>query len=356
MKARPITLTLEEQAHLESVVRRATSTARDVFRAGLILQAAAGASNEQIAAAMKTRPATASKWRGRFLRHRLRGLQDAPRSGKPAIYDQQSERRILAQLDQLPPSGFARWNGALLAAALKDISDDQIWRVLRKHGISLERRHSWCVSTDPCFAQKAADVVGLYLNPPENALVLSVDEKPHIQALERAQGWLKLPNGKALTGFQHDYKRHGTTTLFAALEVATGLVRGNHYPRRRRMEFLDFMNRTVAQHPARQIHVILDNLNTHKPKRDRWLARHPNVHFHYTPTHASWMNQVEIWFSILQSQSLAGASFTSPGQLRQHMDAFIAAYNQTAHPFEWKNRWSFRNTPKHRTLTYAARY
>ncbi len=150
MKARTITLKPEEQANLELVVRRATSTARDVFRAGMILQAAAGASNEQIAATMKTRPATASKWRGRFLRHRLQGLQDAPRSGKPAIYDQNSERRILAQLDRLPPSGFARWNGAMLAAALKDISDDQIWRVLRKHGISLERRHSWCVSTDPC--------------------------------------------------------------------------------------------------------------------------------------------------------------------------------------------------------------
>ncbi len=346
MKARTITLKPEEQANLELVVRRATSTARDVFRAGMILQAAAGASNEQIAATMKTRPATASKWRGRFLRHRLQGLQDAPRSGKPAIYDQNSERRILAQLDRLPPSGFARWNGAMLAAALKDISDDQIWRVLRKHGISLERRHSWCVSTDPCFAQKAADVVGLYLNPPENALVLSVDEKPHIQALERAQGWLKLPNGKALTGFQHDYKRHGTTTLFAALEVATGLVKGNHYPRRRRVEFLDFMNRIVTEHPARQIHVILDNLNTHKPKQDRWLARHPNVHLHYTPTHASWMNQVEIWFSILQSHSLAGASFTSPGQLRKHMDAFIAAYNQTAHPFEWKKQVVFQKHPK----------
>ena len=347
MKARGIALTPEEQAELELVVRRTTSAARDVFRAGVILRASTGASNEEIAAAMDTRPATASKWRGRFLRDRIDGLQDAPRPGKPAAYDLKSERRILTQLDQPPPKGYARWNGALLAAALKDISDHQIWRVLRKHGISLERRHSWCVSTDPCFARKAADVVGLYLNPPEHALVLSVDEKPHIQALERAQGWLKLPNGKALTGFQHDYKRHGTTTLFAALEVATGLVRGDHYKRRRRMEFLDFMNGIVAEHPGREIHVILDNLNTHKPKRDRWLARHKNVHFHFTPTHASWMNQVEIWFSILQSQSLTGASFTSPGQLRKHMDAFIAAYNQTAHPLSGRSRSYSRNIPKY---------
>jgi transposase len=346
MKARSIVLTPGERSDLESVERRATSAKRDVFRAGIILRAAAGASNEEIAAAMKTRPATASKWRGRFLVDRLRGLQDALRPGKPATYDEQTERRVLKQLDQPSPKGFARWNGALLAAALKDISDHQIWRVLRKHGISLERRRSWCVSTDPCFAQKAADVVGLYLNPPENALVLSVDEKPHIQALERAQGWLKLPNGKALTGFQHEYKRHGTTTLFAALEVATGLVKGDHYKRRRRVEFLDFMNGLIDQYPGREIHVILDNLNTHKPKCDRWLARHKNVRFHFTPTHASWLNQVEIWFSILEHQSLLGASFTSPRQLREHMDDFIAAYNQTAHPFEWKKQTVFQKHPK----------
>ena len=188
MKARSIALTAEEQGDLESIVRRTASAARDVFRACMILRAAAGASNEEIAAAMKTRPATVSKWRGRFLRHRIDGLQDAPRPGKPATYDLESERRILAQLDQPPPRGYALWNGVLLAAALRDISDDQIWRVLRKHGISLGLRHSWCVSTDPCFARKAADVAGLYLNPPEHALVLSVDEKPHIQALERAQG------------------------------------------------------------------------------------------------------------------------------------------------------------------------
>lgn len=346
MKARSIALVPEEKAELELVVRRATSAARDVFRAGVILRAATGAGNKQIATAMKTRPATVSKWRSRFLRDRLEGLRDAPRPGKPPTYDLKSERRILRQLDQPPPKGYARWNGALLAATLKDISADQVWRILRKHGISLERRRRWCVSTDPCFARKAADVAGLYLNPPEHALVLSVDEKPHIRALERAQGWLKLPNGKALTGFQHDYKRHGTTTLFAALEVATGLVRGDHYKRRRRMEFLDFMNGIVAGHPGREIHVILDNLNTHKPKRDRWLARHKNVHFHFTPTHASWMNQVEIWFSILQSQSLTGASFTSPAQLREHMDHFIAAYNQTAHPFEWKKQVVFQKHPK----------
>jgi len=221
MRARSLELSSAEREHLRGVVRRGRSPSRDVFRSRIVLDAADGLSNEAIAAARKTRPATVSKWRGRFLVARLAGLNDAPRSGKPVRYDHRTERRILQQLEAPAPSGYAGWNGALLAAALHDVSADQIRRVSRKHGIRLQRRRSWCVSTDPCFAQKVADVVGLYLNPPENAMVLAVDEKPHIQALERAQGRLRLPNGKALTGFSHDYKRHGTTTLFAALEVAT---------------------------------------------------------------------------------------------------------------------------------------
>jgi DDE superfamily endonuclease len=153
-------------------------------------------------------------------------------------------------------------------------------------------------------------VVGLYLNPPENALVLCVDEKPCIQALERAQGWIRLPNGRALTGFAHEYKRHGTTTLFAALNVASGLVHAGHYRRRRRREFLDFMNELVAIYPGKELHVVLDNLNTHKPKEDCWLKAHPNVHLHFIPTHSCWLNQVECWFSIL-SRSTCKAE-TSP--------------------------------------------
>ncbi|HYA03104.1 MAG TPA: IS630 family transposase, partial [Syntrophobacteria bacterium] len=217
-------------------------------------------------------------------------------------------------------------------------SNHQIWRVLRRHGIHLQRRRSWCISTDPEFAAKAADLVGLYLDPPENAVVICVDEKPHIQALERAQGWLRLPNGKSLTGFNHGYKRHGTTTLFAALNVATGQVKAGHYKRRRRREFLDFMNEVLADYPEREIHVVLDNLSTHKPKHDRWLARHPWVHFHYTPTHASWLNQVEVWFSILSRRALKGESFTSPQQVRNAIDLFLAAHNKDASPFEWRKR------------------
>jgi transposase len=289
----------------------------------------------RIAKELNTRPARVSKWRQRFAIGRLNALSDAARPGKPHTYNEETERRLLRLLDQPPPEGYAQWNGRLLAEALADVSADQAWRILRKYKIQLQRRRSWCISTDPEFGPKAADIVGLYLNPPENALLLSVDEKPHIQALERAQGYLRLPNGKAVNGFSHGYKRHGTTTLFAALDVLTGQVQTGHYPRRRRREFLDFMNELTAAHQGRQIHVILDNLNTHKPKQDRWLKSHPNVHFHYTPTYSSWLNQVECWFSILSRAALRGASFTSPRQLREAIDRFVKVHNQKAHPFEW---------------------
>lgn len=289
-----------------------------------------------------------SKWRTRFARDRLAGLNDAFRSGMPPVYDENVEKRILAKLDEDPPKGYATWNDGLLSSALGDVSKHQVWRVLRKHGIQLQRRRSWCISTDPEFAAKAADIVGLYLDPPQNAVVLSVDEKPAIQALERAQGWLKLPNSKAVTGFNHEYKRHGTTTLFAALNIATGKVRAGHFKRRRRREFLAFMNGLAAHYSRQELHVILDNLNTHKPKHDRWLSMHKNVHFHYTPTQASWINQIECWFSILSRQALKGANFTSPRQLRKAIDHFIAAHNEKAAPFEWKKTEVFPSQPQKR--------
>jgi transposase len=350
--ATPIHLTPEARAELEHLVRSPSSEHRLVERARIVLLAAEGRSTRAIAAALGTWPGRVSRWRIRYAAHGLAGLQDAPRPGPKPVYGAATERRVLALLDEPPPRGYARWTGPLLAKALGDVSDDEVWRVLRRNKISLRQRKSWCESSDPEFVPKAAEIVGLYLNPPENALVLCVDEKPHIQALERAQGYLKLPSGRALTGFAHDDKRHGTTTLFAALNVATGEITTGHATRRRRREFLAFMNRLVAAYPDREIHVILDNLSTHKPKRDRWLKRHPNVHFHFTPTHASWLNQVEIWFSILSRSALHGASFTSPQQLRQAIDAFIAAYNETAEPFEWKKATVHqkRLTPRYRDL------
>src|SRR5271157_2824592 len=333
MKARTVTLTPEEQAHLQAVARRPTSAKRDAFRAGVILRVAAGGTNEAIAAAAfsaigwmgcgmrrvaENPPAMAGRRNGAFWCSWIIRCRQGLPAGTAACWRRRCPTSLRIKFGECCASMASRCSAAA----------------------------DWCVSTDPCFAQKAADIVGLYLHPPENALGLAGDEKPHIQALERAQGWLKLPNGKALTGFSHDYQRHGNTTLFAALEVTTGLVKGGHYRRRRRVEFLDFMNRLLAQHPEREIHVILDNLNTHKPKCDRWLARHSQVHLHFTPTHASWMNQVEIWFSILQRHSLAGSSFTSPQQLRNHIDDFIAAYNQSAHPFEWSKQTVFQKRPK----------
>ena len=317
-----------------------------IERARIILLSHEGLTVEKIAERLHTRTARVSKWRQRFAESRLNGLSDAPRPGKPATYDEETERRVLRLLDQRPPEGYSQWNGRLLAEKLADVSADQVWRILRCRQIQLQRRRSWCISTDPEFGPKAADVVGLYLNPPENALVLSVDEKPHIQALERAQGFLRLPDGKAMNGFSHCYKRHATTTLFAALDVLTGKVQAGHYPRRRRREFLDFMNDVVASHPGKDIHVVLDNLNTHKPKRDRWLKAHPHVHLHFTPTYSSWLNQVECWFSILSRSALRGASFTSPRQLRDAIDRFVKAYNETAMPFEWTKAIVHPSAPK----------
>src|SRR3990170_230149 len=333
-----VEVTAEDKATLESWIRATTTEQRLVLRARIIAGLSAGQTNQEVAVALSVRPAAVSKWRARFGREGLAGLVDAPRSGKPATYTEETARRVLATLDEPPPVGYARWNGPLLAQALGDVSAAQVWRVLRRHGISLERRRSWCISTDPEFAAKAADIVGLYLNPPENAVVLCVDEKPHIQALERAQGYLRLPSGKAVRGVSHEYKRHGTTTLFAALDMLSGAVLGKHTTRRRRREFLVFMNEVVAAHPDQELHVILDNLSTHKPKHDRWLVMHPNVRFHFTPTHASWLNQIEVWFSILSRQALRGASFASARELREAIDRFIASYNDQAAPFEWTKR------------------
>jgi transposase len=341
-----VSLTPEEEQTLRRWVRTGTNEHRLVERAQVILLLNQGKSNLEIAGQLNTRPARVSKWRQRFAKHRLAGLSDTDRKGRPSTYDQSTDKRVLTLLDEPPPEGYGKWSGPLVAQVLEDVSDDQVWRILRKYDICLERRRSWCISTDPEFGPKAADIVGLYLNPPENALVLCVDEKPSIQALERAQGWLRLPNGKALNGFSHGYKRHGTTTLFAAFDIATGQVLAGHYTRRRRREFLDFMNEIVAAYPGRELHVVLDNLNTHKPKEDRWLKLHPQVHLHFTPTYSSWLNQVECWFSILSKQALAGVSFTSPKQLREAIDKFVAAYNKAAAPFEWTKAVVHPTAPK----------
>jgi len=343
--ATAIHLTDEERDRLEGWVRTAKTEQRLAFRARIILAAARGQPTTHIARREGVRGTTVSIWRVRFAAKGINGLVDEPRAGRPATYGPATAQRVVAKLDDPPPEGYSTWNGTQLAAAL-GLPAHQVWAVLRKHGIQLQRRRSWSISTDPEFAAKAAAIVGLYLAPPDNAVVLCVDEKPSIQALERAQGYLKLPDGKAVRGVSHEYKRHGTTTLFAALDVQRGAVTGRHAQRRRRQEFLAFMNEVVALYPDQELHVVLDNLSTHKPKHDLWLASHPNVRFHFTPTHASWLNQVETWFSILSRHALRGSSFTSIDEVCQRIDAFIRSYNRTATPFRWKAREVRQSSPK----------
>src|ERR1700680_3157856 len=293
-EAREVHLSRKDRKVLEACCRSPVTIQRDLKQARIVLLAAAGPSTRSIAKEVGVPPGVVTLGRHRYPDHCLEGRKDKPRPGKQPIYTKSTDKRILKLLDKPPPEGFARWTGPLLAGALGDVDVQYVWRFLRSHKIDLAARKSWCESNDPHFTAKAADVVGLYVAPPEKAIALCVDEKPSIQALEPAQGYLKLPNGRALTGQSHDYKRHGTTTLFAALEVATGKVYAAHSKRRRRVEFLGFMNSLVDAFPDRELHVILDNLNTHK-KNERWLKKHPKDHFHFIPTRSSWLNQVETW-------------------------------------------------------------
>lgn len=324
-------------AELERMSRSRSGEVRLAERARIVLACLRGSRNDEVARELGVRPNTVGQWRRRFAERGIAGLCDEARPGKPAKYGIELRDRLLAQLEMPPPTGMASWDGGSLAQALS-VSDHAVWRVLRKEGIQLQRHRSWCVSTDPEFAAKAADVIGLYLNPPHNALVLSVDEKPSIQALERARGYVQTSSGKIVQGMKSTYKRHGTVNLFAALEVATGVIRGKTTQTKKRADFQAFMDEIVADQPAdRQIHVILDNLNTHKKNQD-WLAAHPNVSFHFTPTSASWLNQVEIWFGIFQRKTLKNASFQSIEQLVAAIHAFTAAYNENAAPFVWRKR------------------
>jgi transposase len=324
----------KERAVLEARLRAATTEQRQLLRIRIVLEAAEGTSTREIARELDTTPTTVSLWRGRFARQGLDGLEDLPRSGTPPIYGEGTDNRIRSVLDQPPPPGFARWNGPLIAKALGDVDVQYVWRSLRKQKIDLGGRKSWCESNDPEFANKAADVVGLYLSPPENAVVVCIDETPSIQALERAQGYLKPPNGRTLTDTATTTSATVRRRCLPPSRWRLARSRQHTRSRRRRKEFLDFMNDVVAAYPKRRLEVILDNLNTHK-KNENWLARHPLVTFHYTPTRASWLNQVEGWFSILQGQSLTGASFASVKQLKEHIDAFIDTYNEQAEPFVW---------------------
>ncbi|MGC2203396.1 MAG: IS630 family transposase [Stellaceae bacterium] len=326
----------EQRTELMNLARSRTAEARLVERAKIVLACLDGKRNDEVSGEVGVRANTVGLWRKRFAARGIAGLYDQPRPGKKPKYGEALRLRILRQLE-LPPPGLAGWDGGTLSVAL-GVSDAAVWRVLRKEGIQLRRHRSWCVSTDPQFAAKAADIIGLYLDPPENALVLSVDEKLSIQALERATGYVQTSSGKIVQGLKSTYKRHGTVNLFAALEVATGFIRGKTTQTKKRVDFQAFMSEIIEDQPSdRQIHVILDNYCTHK-KNETWLAAHPNVTFHFTPTSASWLNQVEIWFGIFTRKALSGASFRSAEQLKQAIQDFTNVYNEHAAPFVWRKR------------------
>lgn len=336
--ARSVTCSEEDRIRLERLSTSRTEEARLVERARIVLGCLSGERNDHIGSRLQLQAATVALWRSRFLAGGIAALGDLPRPGKPPTYDKVDLRsRILRQLEMPPPDGLSSWDGGTLALALK-VSDDAVWRILRKEGIQLQRMRSWCVSTDPEFSAKAANVIGLYLAPPNNAIVISVDEKPSIQAIERKRGYVQTSSGKVVHGMKSTYKRHGTINLFAALRVATGVIKSKVTDTKKRPDFQSFMDEVVADVPeSQEVHVILDNYSTHK-KNDAWLAAHPNVHFHFTPTSASWLNQVEIWFGIFTRKSLRGASFTSKEDLTKSIEAFIESYNKNAAPFVWRKR------------------
>jgi len=336
-RAKILTCSPKEREAVERLAVSRTDEARIVERAKMIVGCLNGEPVKDIAERLNVRPNTVINWRQRFESKGIDGLRDRPRSGKPMTYGADFRKNVLDLLESPPPPGQACWDGPAVAKQL-NTSVHAVWRLLRREGICLSRQRSWCVSTDPQFAAKAADIIGLYLNPPENALVVSIDEKPSIQALERKTGYVQTSNGKIVRGYKSTYKRHGTLNLFAALEVATGAIHGKMTERKRRVEFLKFMDELLAQwRTDKEIHVILDNYCIHK-KCDAWLEAHPNVFFHFTPTSASWLNQVEIWFGIFSRKALRGASFKNITELREAIEAYIAAYGPSAKPFVWRKR------------------
>ena len=328
----------EDLANLTAMSSSRIEEARLVERARIVLSSLEGKQIQQVAKDLGVSVPTVSKWRQRFAFWGLRGLQDQPRSGKPVTYDAAFRNRVLALLEQPPPPGMSHWDGPAVAERL-GASVHAVWRILRREGIYLQRVRSWCVSTDKEFAPKAAEVVGLYLNPPVNAVVLSVDEKPSMQAIERPSGYVETDSGAVVRALKSTYKRHGTLNLFAALAVGTGQVQTKITEYKKRVDFQSFLDGVIADQPAdKDIHVILDNYSTHK-KNDDWLAKFEGrVQFHFTPTSASWLNQIEIVFSLLQRKTLKGASFKTKDELRDAIEAFIKKHNERAKPFRWRKR------------------
>lgn len=334
---RVTTLRRGDRTTLERWVRARTIPRRVVERARIVLGSSAGQSGDEICETVGVSRPTVTRWLDRYDTDGVAGLAvDRPRAGRPKRISHAQEAAIIRMtLKELPPDGGTHWSTRLLARAT-GVHQSTISRLWRAHGLKPHQVAYFKLSTDPAFVAKLRDVVGLYLDPPKRAVVFSVDEKSQIQALDRTQPGLPLKKGRAGT-FTHDYKRHGTTTLFAALDVATGTIHHDCLPRHRRDEFLRFMTGLERQVPkGLSLHVILDNYATHKtPEVEQWLRRHPRVHFHFTPTSASWLNLVERFFSELTTRQLRRLAVTSVAQLEAAIDHYIARRNTSPTPFVW---------------------
>jgi putative transposase len=325
-----------EQAQLSSFARSRSMPAALSLRARIVLACATGQSNRAVAQRVDCNHTTVGKWRQRYLKDRIAGLYDELRPGKPrSIDDERIAMLIQKTLQKKPKDGSTHWS-VRAAAAESGISKSSVQRYFHLFGIKPHRTKSFKLSNDALFIEKLRAVVGLYLNPPDNALVLCVDEKSQCQALERTQPMLPLGLGY-VEGVTHDYKRHGTTTLFAALDVQNGTVLADCKPRHRHQEFLAFLRNIEANVPAQMdIHLIVDNYSTHKhAKVKAWLARRPHWHIHFTPTYSSWLNMVERFFALITEKAIRRGSFSSVKDLVHKIDHFILQYNKTCSPFAW---------------------
>ena len=333
MRAMPLGLRDGDRERLMSLIRSSAVRAGLAQRARIVLLAADGVSHTEIAELAGVSRPTVISWRQRYERSGLRGLEDQPRSGRPRRIDH--DRIISATLRPPPPSlGVTHWSSRLLASRLK-VANTTVARAWRDYGVQPWRAQTFKFSTDPELVAKVTDVVGLYLAPPENAVVLCVDEKSQIQALDRTAPMLPMQPGLPERR-THDYVRHGTTTLFAALEIATGKITGRCQPRHRHQEFLRFLKQVARAYPGVELHLVMDNYAAHKRIEIRdWLAANPRVHVHFTPTSASWMNLVEVWFGIIERQAIHRGTFGSVKDLTGAIRAFIDGWNDRAHPFAW---------------------
>ena len=331
----PLTLGAQEQRSLESLARRARSAPQLARRARIVLACAGGLDNKAVAKKLRLTPQTVGRWRGRFVRDRIDGLHDEPRPGAPrTVTDAQVEAVVIRTLETTP-RGATHWSVRTMAKAT-GMSRMTISRIWKAFGLQPHRTETFKLSPDPLLVEKVRDVVGLYMNPPEHALVLCVDEKSQIQALERTQPLLPMRPGQ-VERRTHDYRRHGTTSLFAALDVKTGKVVGEMHRRHRSREFRKFLDTIEANVPTGlDIHLIMDNYGTHKTQLIRnWLAKRPRFHVHFTPTYGSWLNLVERWFAELTNKQIRRGTHRSVPALETAIREFIDAHNKDPQPFVW---------------------